>query len=99
MPKTPLTEAELRAFLTAHPDWAHDGHRLSRTFEAPSFVKAIAFVDEVAKLAEALDHHPDIDIRWKRVTLSLTTHDAGHHVTRLDTRLAKDCELVFTAAA
>ncbi len=97
MTKPPLSEAQLRAWLDAHPEWKLDGSRLTRTFEAPTFLKGIAFVQEVAKRAEALDHHPDIDIRWRRVTLGLMTHDAGDRVTELDTGLAADCERAFAA--
>lgn len=93
-----LSETDLKTWLHAHPGWTLVDHALVRTFEAPTFPRAITFVDEVAKLAEALDHHPDIDIRWRRVTLRLITHDAGNRVTHLDTRLAADCELVFAAA-
>jgi 4a-hydroxytetrahydrobiopterin dehydratase len=59
----------------------------------------VRFVDEVARLAEAADHHPDIDIRWRKVTLRFVTHDAGGRVTALDTRLAAECDLLFDAAA
>jgi 4a-hydroxytetrahydrobiopterin dehydratase len=99
MSSTPLAETQLQAWLAAHPQWKLEGQMLVRTFEARTFLLAIAFVDQVAKLAEALDHHPDIDVRWRRVTLRLVTHDAGNRVTDLDTRLAADCELVFAASA
>ena len=64
---------------------------LSRTFEKPTFVDAIAFVRQVAELAEAQQHHPDIDIRYRKVTLKLVTHDAGG-LTWRDTKLAADCD-------
>lgn len=68
--------AEQRANFTAeNPDWALDGETISRTFEFDSFVDAIGFVNKVAIAAEVADHHPDIDIRWKKVTLALTTHE------------------------
>jgi 4a-hydroxytetrahydrobiopterin dehydratase len=94
----PSTPAQVQAFLGAHPRWALEDGKLTRTFEAQSFVAAIRFVDEVARLAEAADHHPDLDIRWKRVTLRFATHDAGGQVTALDTRLAGECDLLFDAA-
>jgi len=62
---------------------------LSRTIPRADFVEALAFVLEVGKLAEAADHHPDIDIRYKTVHLSLTTHSAGHKVTAKDFALAE----------
>lgn len=50
---------------------------ISRTYAFPSFPAAIRFVDYVAELAESMDHHPDIDVRYDKVTLTLSTHDAG----------------------
>jgi 4a-hydroxytetrahydrobiopterin dehydratase len=94
---TPLPQADLDAFLARHPAWRLDGSALARTFEAPSFLEGIAFVDRVARLAEAADHHPDIDIRWRKVTLRFLTHDAGDCVTALDTRLAGECDALFAA--
>jgi 4a-hydroxytetrahydrobiopterin dehydratase len=94
---TPLPQADLDAFLARHSAWRVDGGALVRTFEAPAFLDGIAFVDRVAKLAEAADHHPDIDIRWRKVTLRFITHDAGNRITALDTRLAGECDALFAA--
>jgi 4a-hydroxytetrahydrobiopterin dehydratase len=93
-----LTQAQVQHFVSAHPGWALVGGALCRTYEAPTFLAAIRFVDEVARLAEAADHHPDIDIRWKKVTLRFLTHDAGRRVTGVDARLAGECDLLFDAA-
>lgn len=76
--------AELGATL---PEWTRDGETLRRTFEFGDFVEAMGFVTQVALLAEKARHHPDVDIRWNRVTLALTTHDAGG-LTDKDTALA-----------
>lgn len=97
MSRPPLTDAELKTFLSSHPGWVLEGGMLVRTFEAPTFLRGIDFVQQVAKLAEAADHHPDIDIRWRKVTLRFVTHDAGNKVTALDTKLAGECTLVFAA--
>jgi len=67
--------------------WDEVDGALERTFELPSFPEAIAFVDRVAELAEAEDHHPDIDVRYKRVTLRWSTHSAGG-ITDRDVELA-----------
>lgn len=75
--RTLLGEAELNEFLSKHPGWRVEGKELVRTFELPSFREAIAFVGRVADAAERENHHPDIDIRYRRVTLRLSTHDAG----------------------
>jgi 4a-hydroxytetrahydrobiopterin dehydratase len=75
MPK--LTAAELQTALQASRDWALEGELLTRTFQFENFVAAIAFVNRVADYAEQAAHHPDIDIRYNRVRIGLTTHDVG----------------------
>ena len=72
-----LTEEQVSERLAAVPHWSRTGESISRTFDAPSFMDGIAFVHSVADIAEARDHHPDIDIRYNRVTLTLSTHDQG----------------------
>lgn len=69
------------------PGWAGDAASLSRSYEFPTFPAAIAAVDDVAVVAETMDHHPDIDIRWRTVHFTLSTHSAGG-VTQLDVELA-----------
>lgn len=94
--RTPLPQADLDAFLAAHPHWRLANGRLERTFELDTFKDAIGFVRKVARLAEAADHHPDLDIRFRAVTVRLFTHDAKA-LTWRDTRLAGELELVFHA--
>lgn len=77
-----ITDEEIRSRLRELPEWRRQGDAIRRTFSFDSFRAAIAFVDRVAELAEAADHHPDIDIRYDRVTLSLSTHSAGGLTTR-----------------
>ncbi|MFB9247137.1 4a-hydroxytetrahydrobiopterin dehydratase [Sphaerisporangium melleum] len=72
-----LDEAAISARLSQVPDWTREGEEIRRTVVAPDFRTAIAIVNDVAEQAENLDHHPDIDIRWRRLHLALTTHDAG----------------------
>jgi 4a-hydroxytetrahydrobiopterin dehydratase len=93
--KNPLTDAELKSFLSTHDKWSFGADGLSRTFEARSFLDGIEFVAAVAKLAERANHHPDIDIRWRKVTLRLITHDAGNRITALDTLLAAQADQAF----
>jgi 4a-hydroxytetrahydrobiopterin dehydratase len=96
--RTLLTSEALQSFLSTHPAWKHEGGMLRRTYEFPAFLTGIAFVERVAQAAEAADHHPDIDIRWRKVTLALVTHDAGG-LTYRDTKLAAEAELLFTQVA
>ncbi|HEX9977882.1 MAG TPA: 4a-hydroxytetrahydrobiopterin dehydratase [Acidimicrobiia bacterium] len=83
---TPL-DAEARSrFSRDHPDWALDGETASRTLTFADFAEAMGFVNRVALVAEKADHHPDIDVRWNRVTLALSTHSAKAFTAR-DVRL------------
>lgn len=75
MPK--LKVAQIKSALIKVPDWQRNGAAISRTFQFKDFPAAIKFVNKVAVLAEKSCHHPDIDIRWNKVTLTLTTHDQG----------------------
>jgi 4a-hydroxytetrahydrobiopterin dehydratase len=92
-----LNEPEVIALLGEPdgPDWHLIGGKLVKTVVCATFVGALAFVEQVGLLAEAADHHPDIDIRYNRVTLSLITHDSGG-ITRLDIDLALAIDAVPT---
>ncbi|HSM01774.1 MAG TPA: 4a-hydroxytetrahydrobiopterin dehydratase [Acidimicrobiia bacterium] len=74
---TALTPEERQDLERAHPAWSIDGEAISRTFEFADFGEAMGFVNRVALAAEKADHHPDVDIRWNKVLLTLTTHSAG----------------------
>lgn len=78
---------EVRSALDSRPGWSGDPARISRTVAFRSFPEAIGAVDRVAVLAEEMDHHPDIDIRWRNITFHCTTHSV-HGVTRRDLTLA-----------
>jgi len=72
-----FTASQIKTALAGVPDWKKQGIVIARTFQFKDFPAAIRFVDAAAELAEQAWHHPDIDIRWNKVTLTLTTHDAG----------------------
>lgn len=72
-----LTPLEIEARLGPASDWSAVGDTIGRTFAFKDFVKAMKFVNQVAAHAEQVQHHPDILVRWNRVTLTLSTHDAG----------------------
>ena len=93
MREPPLGEPEVLGALAGPdgPDWHLIGGKLVKTVVCPSFVGALDFVGRVGSLAEAADHHPDIDIRYNRVTLSLMTHDSDG-ITRLDLELARSID-------
>jgi 4a-hydroxytetrahydrobiopterin dehydratase len=86
MPK--FTPVQIEAALPGVPDWKKTGDAITRTYQFKDFPAAIAFVNAVAKLAEQAWHHPDIDIRWNKVTLALSTHDQGG-LTEKDFDLAR----------
>lgn len=83
-----LSDTEIDTALTDLPNWRRDSATLVRTVESASFPAAIALVDRVAEAAEAMNHHPDMDIRWRKVTYSLSTHSAGG-ITASDLELAR----------
>ena len=82
-----LTPAQIKASLGSVPKWKKKGPAISCAYEFKDFPAAIKFVNSIAKLAEKAWHHPDIDIRWNKVTLGLTTHDEGG-LTQKDFELA-----------
>ncbi len=82
-----LDKSARKEFLASHPDWQLSGEVITRTFAFPDFARAIGFVASVGVVAEKAFHHPDIDVRYSRVKVSLTTHDQGG-LTRKDTSLA-----------
>jgi 4a-hydroxytetrahydrobiopterin dehydratase len=91
-----LTDAQTQRFLTDHPGWKREGKELQRTFDFSSFREAVGFVNRVAEVAEAHNHHPDLDLRFKKVTVRLISHDAGG-LTERDSKLAAECEAAFRA--
>jgi 4a-hydroxytetrahydrobiopterin dehydratase len=82
-----LTDEEIERQLGDLPGWTRDDDTIRASFEAPDFLSGIALVQEVAAAAETMDHHPDIDIRWRTVAFALSTHSEGG-LTQLDFELA-----------
>jgi 4a-hydroxytetrahydrobiopterin dehydratase len=72
-------------------EWVRDGEELTKTVHRADFASALAYVNDVGALAEAANHHPDIDIRWATVSLRLSTHSAGG-ITQLDLDLAEQID-------
>jgi 4a-hydroxytetrahydrobiopterin dehydratase len=90
-----LNETQADEALAKLSGWSRDGVTIERTAKLPSFPKAIEAVDRVAELAEAADHHPDIDIRWRTVTFRLSTHSVGG-LTEKDFALAAEIDGVLS---
>ena len=85
---TRLSDIEIQRALGARPGWTRRNNSLTRTFEFPTFAAGIACVNRVAKVADKMDHHPDIDIRYTKISFSLSTHSAGG-ITSKDFALAE----------
>lgn len=86
-----LSEDEIEDHLIRLPEWTRTSGIITRTFEFADFVQAMEFVNQVAETAEDVNHHPDIDVRYSKVTLALTTHDSGG-LTLNDVDLAAACD-------
>jgi len=86
-----LSAAQIESQLKQMPEWSQQGDTISRTYTLTSFPAALAFASTVGHLAEAADHHPDILIQWKKVTLTLSTHSAGG-LTHQDFALAQQID-------
>jgi 4a-hydroxytetrahydrobiopterin dehydratase len=95
---TLLNNEQVQAALDELTGWQRDGDAIVRTADLPSFPAAIETVREVAEIAEARNHHPDIDIRWRTVTFRCSTHSKGG-ITDLDIELAKQIDRVLASAA
>lgn len=88
-----LPDLDIQRALGGLPGWSRRGDALTKTFTFERFADGIAFVGSVATIADSMDHHPDIDIRYTKVLISLSTHSAGG-ITRLDLDLAERIERV-----
>jgi 4a-hydroxytetrahydrobiopterin dehydratase len=90
-----LSDLEIQRALGGLAGWSRRGDALMKTYTFDRFANGIAFVDRVARVADEMDHHPDIDIRYTKVTMSLSTHDAGG-ITQNDLDLAHRFEQAVT---
>ncbi|MBM3671328.1 MAG: 4a-hydroxytetrahydrobiopterin dehydratase [Actinobacteria bacterium] len=92
-----LSDDDVSAGLSGLTDWRRDGDEIVRDVECPSFSEAISFVTRIADLAEAANHHPDIDIRYHKLRIALTSHDAGG-LTQRDLDLAAQIDATAPAS-
>jgi len=91
MAATLLPEDQITQALATIPEWKREGSEIVRTYSFPSYLGGIEFVNRVAALAEAANHHPDIQIGWRKVTLRLSTHSAKG-LTQNDFDLARNAD-------
>jgi 4a-hydroxytetrahydrobiopterin dehydratase len=92
-PAERLSDIAIQRELGRLPGWSRRGDTLVKSYQFPTFLRGIEFVNRVARAADAADHHPDLDIRYTKVTCSLSTHSAGG-ITQKDLDLAGEIERV-----
>ena len=83
----PLSDQEIEARLSEHPGWERDGQAITKSFSREDFVGSVNFVNSIVEPAEGMNHHPDLEISWDTVTVTLSTHSEGG-VTANDFELA-----------
>ena len=91
-----LSQQQITAALGSLPGWEFKDNAISKLFRFPEFMDGIKFINQVAPLAEAADHHPDIHVNYTRVTFICSTHTDGG-VTDKDIKLAGEIEKAFAA--
>jgi len=95
MPRPPrLSPAEITAALAGLPLWSGDTDGIRRSVELPSFRDAVAAIVAIADVAEEMDHHPDVDLRWRTLHLALVSHSEGG-VSELDLELARRIDVLL----
>lgn len=82
-----LNDSEIEARLAEHPGWEREGNAIAKTFERDDFVGSVRFVESLVNPAEGMGHHPDLEISWDKVKVSLSTHSEGG-LTAADFELA-----------
>lgn len=88
-PREAMTAEAVKKALKKLDGWAHKNDMLEKTFAFDSYLAGLAFATTVGTLAEGFDHHPDMVVKWRKVTVSFTTHDAESKVTATDFKVAE----------
>lgn len=89
-----LKTNDIKGWMKKHPEWELEKKHIERFFEFDDFTQAIDFVNSVAEIAEEEDHHPDLDIRYNKVRVQLSTHTEGG-LTDLDFEIAAKIDNLF----
>jgi 4a-hydroxytetrahydrobiopterin dehydratase len=84
MATPPAAEAEIVERLTRLPGWERDGDTIRKTYQMDTYMAGLAFATAIGVIAEGFNHHPDLQIGWRKVTVSFTTHDAGNKLSLKD---------------
>jgi 4a-hydroxytetrahydrobiopterin dehydratase len=86
MAKNPpaLSDADVTHGLAKLPGWERDGDKIRKLYKLDTYLAGLAFASAVGTIAEGLDHHPDILIGWRKVTVSFSTHSAGNKISQKD---------------
>ena len=92
-----LNSDSIKGWLTTHKGWKRSANKLTKDFVFPSFRDSIVFVNRVASVADHFNHHPDIDVRYATVTISVTTHDLGG-ITTKDLDVAEQIDFATSRA-
>ncbi len=92
-----LNRESVQGWIQRHKGWSRKSNKLVKDYRFPSFRDSIVFVNRVATLADTLDHHPDIDVRFDSVRIMLTTHDAGG-ISDKDLELAQQIDFATSAS-
>jgi len=91
MKRTLLTEEEIVNALASLEGWSVEGCELVKTFRFTAYLAGIHFVSHLGQAAEVMNHHPELHVGWRKVTMRVTTHSAGG-LTELDVALARAAE-------
>jgi 4a-hydroxytetrahydrobiopterin dehydratase len=92
MALTPLTDQQISDGLIKLPGWEREGDKIKKTYKLDNYMAGLAFACSVGTVCEALNHHPDLFIGWKRVEVAFSTHDVGNKISQLDLNAAAKIE-------
>jgi 4a-hydroxytetrahydrobiopterin dehydratase len=87
-----LSDDQISRALEKLPGWKRDGDKITKTYQFESYIAGLAFATAAGMVADGKDHHPDMSIGWKKVTVSFMTHDAGNKITTNDVEVAEAVE-------
>lgn len=87
-----LSDTDITQALAGLSGWSREGDALTKTYSFASYLAGVAFASAVGVVSEGMDHHPDLDIRWRKVTVRFSTHDAGNKITQKDVDAAAAIE-------